>query len=451
MVLRARTSWVLLAFAGVVLPAGAALADAPPVLDIVIGTHVTQLGAGIFVDPSCPTGDGVRRLWQFERFIECMPDDAGLRTIAFRHDDTAETEALARRNAALAGRTSLNMVGGAPAAFAFDIDAAGRLVGYTVTAAATPAAFAELGETVAGAWACAGPAAPGPQSRCSIEMDGARYVLDWIEPADGQASVTLAVSAVDPAVLPAGPLGLADPAPDTRPRPPFSGRLAAFLAGASTQCPGCDLADADLRWRDLSGADLTNADLEGAVLHGSSLAGADLTGARLGGANLNRTDLTGAVLRGADLASASIFAATAAAADFTGAGLSSALVGNTNLSGALFDGASLDGVDLGGAVLDGASLFFATLRYATLEDARFAGADLRGAILSDALATGAVFAGADLSDATLARTDLRGADFVNANLTNVDFVDTLIEGAGFAGAITAGTDFTGAAPALTTP
>lgn len=448
---RSRTSRPLLAIAGVVLPAFAAVADAPPVLDVVIGTHLTQLAAGTFVDPSCGTGNGVEPLWRFDRFTACAPDEDGFRTIAFRHDDAAETEALARRNEALAGRASLNRVGGEPAAFAFRIDPAGRVVGYTVTATASPAAFAELGDTAPGAWACAGPAQPGPGSRCSLDMEGTRYFLAWAEPSGGQASVVLTVAAIDPGVLPAGPLGLADPVPDARPGPPFSGRLAAFVAGASTQCPGCDLADADLRWRDLSGADLVGANLEGAVLHGSSLAGADLTGARLGGANLNRTDLSGAVLRGADLASASLFAASATGADFTGAGLSSALVGDTDLSGATFDGASLDGVDFGGAVLDGASLFFATLRYATLDGATFAGADLRGAIVSDALAVGTVFAGADLADATLARTDLRRADFANANLTNADLVDTLIEGTAFAGAITVGADFTGAAPPFGMP
>ena len=64
----------------------------------------------------------------------------------------------------------------------------------------------------------------------------------------------------------------------------------AFLAGASKDCPGCDLRGVSLKRRDLSGADLTGADLTDAVLHAARLTKAKLGHAMLQGANLSPAD-----------------------------------------------------------------------------------------------------------------------------------------------------------------
>src|SRR4030088_3859579 len=67
--------------------------------------------------------------------------------------------------------------------------------------------------------------------------------------------------------------------------------VAAFLAGRSKDCPGCDLSGAKLKRRDLTGANLAGANLSEASLHRSLLRGADLAGADLTRANLNKTPL----------------------------------------------------------------------------------------------------------------------------------------------------------------
>ena len=63
-----------------------------------------------------------------------------------------------------------------------------------------------------------------------------------------------------------------------------------FLAGETLDCPGCDLAGANLKMRKLMGANLAGANLEGASFHRANLTGANLSGAILTGANLNKGD-----------------------------------------------------------------------------------------------------------------------------------------------------------------
>src|SRR5580700_7010849 len=67
--------------------------------------------------------------------------------------------------------------------------------------------------------------------------------------------------------------------------------VAAFLAGDSKDCPGCNLPGANL-----AGANLRGASFHRAVLRGANLSGADLTEA-----NLNKTDLIQANLSDAKL------------------------------------------------------------------------------------------------------------------------------------------------------
>jgi hypothetical protein len=98
-------------------------------------------------------------------------------------------------------------------------------------------------------------------------------------------------------------------------------------------CPGCDLANADLRGAHLIGADLRAANLTGADLSWVNLEGADLTGADLTGADLTGAFLTNATLMNADLDNANLSQAQLYFVDVTGASLD-----NVNLAGATIVG-----------------------------------------------------------------------------------------------------------------
>ena len=50
-------------------------------------------------------------------------------------------------------------------------------------------------------------------------------------------------------------------------------REAAFLAGETLDCPGCNLAGVSLKRRNLAGADLSGANLQEASLHKANLRG----------------------------------------------------------------------------------------------------------------------------------------------------------------------------------
>src|SRR5450755_439738 len=99
---------------------------------------------------------------------------------------------------------------------------------------------------------------------------------------------------------------------------------AAFLAGATIHCPGCDLRGAKLDRRDLTGADLSGANLAGATFSRTVLRGANLAGADLTGANLKRHDLTGADLSGANLRDPTFHRAVLRGANLSGADLTGA-------------------------------------------------------------------------------------------------------------------------------
>lgn len=106
-----------------------------------------------------------------------------------------------------------------------------------------------------------------------------------------------------------------------------AGQIARVKAGAP--CPRCnlfqaDLANANLRGRNLVGARLRQADLSAAVA----------TGARFAHADLRDLDAYGAAL---------------GHADFTGADLTHASFVGAYLSGARFAGARLEGVNFSGA------------------------------------------------------------------------------------------------------
>jgi hypothetical protein len=89
-------------------------------------------------------------------------------------------------------------------------------------------------------------------------------------------------------------------------------------------CPGCNLAGADLGKADLIGAKLAGADLHSANLSMANLRRADLQKANLREAILTYANLPGADLRGADLRGAKLKGANLIKADLTGAKLEGA-------------------------------------------------------------------------------------------------------------------------------
>ena len=98
-------------------------------------------------------------------------------------------------------------------------------------------------------------------------------------------------------------------------------------------CPGCNLAETDLRKADLVGARLAGANLHAANLRMANLRRADLQGANLEDAILAYCNMPGADLRRANLKDANLKGANLIRADLTGADLTGA-----NLEGALTEG-----------------------------------------------------------------------------------------------------------------
>jgi len=96
-------------------------------------------------------------------------------------------------------------------------------------------------------------------------------------------------------------------------------------------CPGCNLAETNLKKADLVGAQLAGANLRGALLRMANLRRADLEGANLAGADLSYANLPGANLRGADLTGASFKGANLIKADLTGAKIKGADFSNALL------------------------------------------------------------------------------------------------------------------------
>ena len=96
-------------------------------------------------------------------------------------------------------------------------------------------------------------------------------------------------------------------------------REAAFLAGETNDCPGCNLDGANLKMRDLTGADLSNAILSGTNMHRTILAGANLSGAMINLSNLNKTIMRRADLSGANLSESLLYEADLSGANLRGA------------------------------------------------------------------------------------------------------------------------------------
>lgn len=97
------------------------------------------------------------------------------------------------------------------------------------------------------------------------------------------------------------------PAAAAIPQPPASPADINFIIRQNAHdCPGCNLAKAQLAGADLNDANLQGANLIYADLRGASLRQADLRGANLYRANLKGADLSGADLTGANLTEANL-------------------------------------------------------------------------------------------------------------------------------------------------
>ncbi len=134
---------------------------------------------------------------------------------------------------------------------------------------------------------------------------------------------------------PASTATAAAPAPAPLTAPMSGGELKNTVRWLARDCPGCNMAQADLRGADLVAADLKGADLRGANLREANLRRAKLQGANLETAVLEHANLPGADLKGANLRGANLRGANLIRADLTGADLHGA-----DLSGALLEGAT---------------------------------------------------------------------------------------------------------------
>jgi uncharacterized protein YjbI with pentapeptide repeats len=431
------------------------------IFDVSPGMHVTALPARSFVDPSCGTRGGPRgmQIRSFGNFARCAPEAGGLREIWFSYDDTAEFVALARR-APNPRRTTTVL--DQPVILSVLIDADGFVQGYRIftdTRAdhdlrmhahevavhfkarfsldghCTDLPLAERETPIDGQFV---------KEICRKETNGlevtseARFYYrpgqQFFDPNTGVPMVNSFESSARLEVIARDGRRTAAPSVETAAASEPADARSAFLSGASRNCPGCSLAETDLRHRDLSGADLSGADLEGALLHRTNLSRADLRGARLDGANLNRANMSFARLDKASLVNAMLYQTDLQRAQLPGADLTRVMAGRAQLSFARLDQAKLDGADLGGARANDASFVRASMTNVFLPQAVLARAKMR-----DAAANGGNF-----SEARLREADLAGASLRGANLSNSDLVSVNLNHADLTGATLLSSDMAGA-------
>ena len=440
------------------------------IFDIRLGSHIDQLPTWDFVQPSCGNNGGPQGLpiGSFERFRQCRPEPSGLREIWFEYDDTAEFAALARRQP---GRRRTTSLLDQPVVLSLLVNEDALVMGYRIVTDTRAEAGQRLqAHQVARHFKARfkldgdctdSPAGEGEtaidgdfiKEVCESQKNGVhvkseerfyyRAGQQFYDPNTGVPMANAFESSARLEVL--SSVAEQDPSIKAPKNPPTLGPGASnrdkFLAGLTSDCPGCNLVEADLRYRDLAMADLENANLEGALLHRANLTRANLRGANLNGANLNRSTLQSADLRGALIINAMLHQADAQRADVRKADLSRSMMGRANFSFARFDESRLDHADLGEARLADASLYGASLISAQFPQAtmsranlekvvavkgNFAEARLRGANLGHADLRSADFSSADLSDCHLDSSDFSGAKLLSADLTHAH-----IEGARF--------------------
>lgn len=115
--------------------------------------------------------------------------------------------------------------------------------------------------------------------------------------------------------------------------PPARKDVRSTVKWMARDCPGCNLAESDLKNADLVGANLVGANLRRALLSKANLRRANMEGANLIAADLSYANLPGANLKNANLSGANLKGANLIRADLTGA----------NIDGADFSGALLEG------------------------------------------------------------------------------------------------------------
>ena len=116
------------------------------------------------------------------------------------------------------------------------------------------------------------------------------------------------------------------------------------------KCPGCYLADVDLKGENLSSADLNDANLTDANFSDANLTGADFNRAILINANLEGAQFhAGAFFQYANLAHANLARVDATGSNFSNANLTDANFSDANLTGVYFEGANLKDATFEGA------------------------------------------------------------------------------------------------------
>ncbi|MDW7771822.1 MAG: pentapeptide repeat-containing protein [Desulfobulbaceae bacterium] len=115
--------------------------------------------------------------------------------------------------------------------------------------------------------------------------------------------------------------------------PVSDAELKATVKWMAKDCPGCNLANTNLRKADLVGAKLQGANLSGANLSMADMRRADLRNANLEGADLTFANMPGADLRNCNLRNANLKGANLIRADLTGADLQGARVEDALLEG----------------------------------------------------------------------------------------------------------------------
>ena len=450
--------------------------------DLVIGAPVSAQPTTSFQEFACGTDGGPPSLpiTGFDQFARCAPEETGLHEVQFRYDDELHFLALARRDLLIAEFLQGTKIGNFPILASALFDAAGILRGIRavtddrVSDRTRRSAYSlpVFLHAIYGAdgWECLDmPAAEGetPVGNSLIKQDCRKLSDDGlmlttqsrllrrpgqtqIDPANGlvragyyESTARMEIYAADASGNPIHGGDVAAEETVVADAPVPADPIAAFLVGASVDCPGCDLSGANLKRRDLAGADLSGADLSGATLHRALFGGARLDGANLAGANLNLADLKRASLVEADLTGALLYQTDAAAADFSGAILDRTVFLNARFTSATMVGvlwqdsngvgANLAGADLSDAILIGTALVEVDLQRAVLvgadvTDVSFYRSRLRGVDLSEVTAIRADFLEADLSDAIFVNADLTDARLLRARISGMDLTGAILTG-----------------------
>ncbi len=479
-----RSQWLrspAVAMAAAIIAGTAVTAEAagprPGIRDLVLGQPSWAQPAD-FQEFACGTNGGPPslRLDSFADAGKCRPEPSGLREVQFRYDDEAYYLALTQRDELRAEVLQDSKLGDFSilASGLFDNDGVLRGI-RAVTDDRVPdrarrqahrmAVFVHMLYRDEG-WTCEDvPPAAGeePVGNVLIKRDCRKVTDDGylvlteqrylrrpgqsiIDPANGQLRPSLFVSTSRFELYQADADGRPILGGSARPVPPpdeaaiaADDREGLFLAGRTIDCPGCDLAGADLKRRVLAGANLAGANLAGATLHRANLERAVLDGANLAGANLNLANLARASLVGADLSGALLYKANGAAADF-----SRAILDRTIADEARFTAGRLSGVQWSEASAVAASLAGSDLRSARLKGTNLSQADLQRADLAKAELTDAILFEARLRAATLTSVDAAEADFRRADMTDVKAAGATLTGASLQGALTTGLDLSGA-------